>query len=95
MPARRQHTQPAQETKVVPPGADPEQGEFTLDEALKGLPKTGTLVAEIQTDAGKLKCNLYDDKAPITVANFVGLARGLRPFKESENQRMGQAPRIR
>jgi peptidyl-prolyl cis-trans isomerase A (cyclophilin A) len=80
------------EPKVVPPGTDPEQGEFTLEEALKGLPKTGTLVAEIQTDAGKLKCNLYDDKAPITVANFVGLARGLRPFKDPKTREWVKRP---
>ena len=29
-----------------------------------------------------MKCKLFDDKAPIAVANFVGLARGLRPFKD-------------
>jgi peptidyl-prolyl cis-trans isomerase A (cyclophilin A) len=27
-----------------------------------------------------LECTLFEDKTPITVANFVGLARGLRPF---------------
>jgi peptidyl-prolyl cis-trans isomerase A (cyclophilin A) len=33
------------------------------------------------TDKGTLKCELWPDKAPITVANFVGLARGVRPWK--------------
>lgn len=71
---------------AVPSGAvavgDPLQGKFSLDDALKGLPKTGKLIADLVTDAGSLKCELYDDKAPNTVANFVGLARGLRPFKD-------------
>ncbi|MEI9949561.1 MAG: peptidylprolyl isomerase [Pseudomonadota bacterium] len=44
------------------------------------------MVAEIETDQGKLICDLYDDKAPITVANFVGLARGLRPFKAPDGK---------
>ena len=62
--------------------ADPAGGKFTLAQATEGLPGSGKLVATLVTDAGKLECKLYDDKAPITVANFVGLARGLRPFKE-------------
>lgn len=31
--------------------------------------------------AGRLTCQLFEDKAPLTVANFIGLARGLRPWK--------------
>jgi peptidyl-prolyl cis-trans isomerase A (cyclophilin A) len=65
---------------------DPLAGKLTLEEATKGLPGKGSLVAEIQTDHGKLSCELYDDKAPITVANFVGLARGLRPFKDPSGE---------
>lgn len=60
---------------------DPVHGKFSLDDATAGLAGKGTLSAEIDTELGKLQCDLYDDKAPITVANFVGLARGLRPFK--------------
>jgi peptidyl-prolyl cis-trans isomerase A (cyclophilin A) len=63
---------------------DPLGGKFTLDDATQGLTGTGALYAEIQTDLGKLECELYEDKAPITVANFVGLARGLRPFKQPD-----------
>jgi len=60
---------------------DPLKGKFTLADATKGLTGQGALVAEIKTDKGALTCTLYEDKAPITVANFVGLARGLRPWK--------------
>jgi peptidyl-prolyl cis-trans isomerase A (cyclophilin A) len=71
----------------VPVSADdPLAGKFTLDDATKGLTGSGALVAEIQTDLGKLECELYEDKAPITVANFVGLARGLRPFKQPDGK---------
>ena len=31
---------------------------------------------------GTFTCELYDKQAPKTVANFVGLARGLRPWKD-------------
>lgn len=60
---------------------DPVKGKFSLEDATKGLPGQGKLVAEMKTDKGTLECELYSDKAPITVANFVGLARGVRPWK--------------
>jgi peptidyl-prolyl cis-trans isomerase A (cyclophilin A) len=66
---------------VVPSSDDPLHGVFTLEMAIAGLPGKGGLTAEIKTDLGKLECELYADKAPITVANFVGLARGLRDYK--------------
>ncbi len=61
---------------------DPVHGKFTLDDATKGLAPTGGLTATIDTSHGKLTCRLLADKAPITVANFVGLARGTRPWKD-------------
>jgi peptidyl-prolyl cis-trans isomerase A (cyclophilin A) len=63
-----------------PTSPDPVAGKFTLAEAVKGLPAKGSLTATIETSAGSIVCKLFDDKAPNTVANFVGLARGLRPF---------------
>jgi len=66
---------------ALPDGGDPAAGKFSLVEATKGLPAKGKLVADIVTSLGKLSCELYDDKAPNTVANFIGLARGLRPWK--------------
>ena len=60
---------------------DPVKGKFTLEDATKGLAGTGKLFAELKTDKGTLECELYPDKAPITVATFVGLARGTRPWK--------------
>jgi peptidyl-prolyl cis-trans isomerase A (cyclophilin A) len=61
---------------------DPHKGQFTLEDATKGLPKGNKLVATIDTELGSLQCDLYDDKAPITVATFVGLARGMRAWKD-------------
>ena len=61
---------------------DPVQGHFTLDDATRGLPPGDKLTATIETSDGKITCDLLADKAPITVANFVGLARGTRPWKD-------------
>lgn len=77
---------PPQAPQVPVSNDDPAHGKFTLDEATAGLTGSGGLVAEIETDQGKLQCELYDDKAPVTVANFVGLARGLRPFKAPDGK---------
>lgn len=67
---------------VKPTAGDPQQGQFTLEEATQGLGGEGRLVATIDTELGKLDCELYEDKAPITVANFVGLARGTRAWRK-------------
>jgi peptidyl-prolyl cis-trans isomerase A (cyclophilin A) len=61
---------------------DPAKGNFTLEEATKGLAASGPLTAKIETTQGTFTCELYDKQAPVTVANFVGLARGLRPWKD-------------
>ena len=61
---------------------DPRKGVWALADATKDLPGAGALYATIDTSNGTLSCKLYDDKAPVTVANFVGLARGLRPWQD-------------
>jgi peptidyl-prolyl cis-trans isomerase A (cyclophilin A) len=71
--------------EVQPTPGDPVQGKFSMDDALKGLPGKGAkLFADMTTSDGKLECELWPDKAPITVANFVGLARGIRPWKKGD-----------
>jgi peptidyl-prolyl cis-trans isomerase A (cyclophilin A) len=67
----------------LPDTTDPEAGDFTLDEALAGLPPgPGPLRAVITTDLGVIACELFPEVAPIGVANFVGLARGTRAWKD-------------
>jgi peptidyl-prolyl cis-trans isomerase A (cyclophilin A) len=63
---------------------DPEQGDYTLDEALHGLPRDGQLVARFLVKDGEIVCELFEDRTPVTVANFVGLARGMRPSKDAD-----------
>ena len=66
--------------------ADPTAGVFELDDALAALPEgPGPLRARIDTPVGSLTCDLRPDKAPRAVANFVGLARGLRPWKDPKS----------
>jgi len=66
-----------------PTSPDPLGGSFTLEQALEGLEKpegAGNPKAVIKTTRGTITCELYADKTPRTVANFIGLARGVRDF---------------
>ncbi len=48
---------------------------------------TGTLMVTIKTSSGDFKCELFEDIAPVTIANFVGLGRGLKAWIDpSTNQ---------
>jgi peptidyl-prolyl cis-trans isomerase A (cyclophilin A) len=73
---------------------DPAKGKFTLAEATKGLkgPASAPLMASIETSMGTFNCELYDKKSPITVANFVGLARGVRPWKDPKTNAWVKKP---
>ena len=71
---------------------DPVDGPFTLEMAFEGAPELadaskGKLYAIFDTSMGSIECELYDAQAPLTVANFVGLARGVRPFKDPRDRK--------
>lgn len=71
------------QTSIPPAKSDPIGGadKFTLAQALEGYPPaTGVLTALITTEKGTIRCDLHETAAPISVANFVGLARGTRPY---------------
>ncbi|WP_437604535.1 peptidylprolyl isomerase [Sorangium sp. So ce834] len=85
-PPQRRKVSAKPVAEVKPSEDDPVKGKWTLEDATKGLPPGKALTASIETDLGTLSCKLFDDKAPITVANFVGLARGIRPWKTPEGK---------
>lgn len=62
-------------------GVDPLGGPITLAQATANLPGDGPLVAHLETSMGKLTCTLIPERAPHTVAQFVGLANGTRPYR--------------
>src|SRR5262245_11332069 len=68
---------------------DPHKGQFTIAEATTGIPGPagGILTATIETSKGKFTCELFEKQAPITVANFVGLATGKRAWKDPKTGR--------
>lgn len=77
--------------------ADPASAHLTLAQATAGLKGTGAIVATIEIAApGKpvqaLHCELYADKAPLTVANFLGLGRGLRLWKDPKSGQWAKRP---
>jgi len=65
---------------------DPKKGVFHLEDAFAEASELadkakGVLTARFNTTMGEFDCELYEDKTPNTVANFVGLARGVRPSR--------------
>jgi peptidyl-prolyl cis-trans isomerase A (cyclophilin A) len=72
--------------EVRPPKAE-DLAEYTAD-----LPGKGPLMATIETTLGAFHCELYADKVPITVANFVGLARGLKPWRDPKTRKVEKKP---
>lgn len=57
-----------------------------------GIPDEGPLTVDIQTSMGAMSCELFWDKAPLTVANFVTLGRGLGPWLDPDSGQLRQDP---
>ncbi|MBA3820320.1 MAG: peptidylprolyl isomerase [Deltaproteobacteria bacterium] len=51
-----------------------------LAEYTKDIPGQGDLIAKFETSMGTINCQLFPEKAPMTVANFVGLATGKKAW---------------
>lgn len=65
---------------------DPEQAY----DALVGVSPGQDLVAVLHTSMGEVSCVLHRGPAPVTVANFVGLARGTLPWLDPRSGGIGR-----
>jgi peptidyl-prolyl cis-trans isomerase A (cyclophilin A) len=54
--------------------------------------KKGPLYATLKTSMGDIVIQLFDDKAPKTVANFVGLASGTREWMDPKTEEKVKRP---
>ena len=73
------------ELAIVAEVRPPEAADLAIyTRAIKGK---GALIATIATSHGTLHCELLDDKAPIAVANFVGLATGQKPWTDPQTKK--------
>lgn len=58
----------------------------------KPLPAYAPPTAIIDTTAGKLRCTLFPQKAPVGVANFIGLATGTKDWTSPEGKHIHGKP---
>ena len=68
----------AQTSTQAAPAAKPAA---TAKPPVRHTAAAGSPTAVIETTVGKLTCTLFPDKAPIGVANFIGLASGTKDWK--------------
>ncbi len=54
----------------------------------KDIPGKGELIASFTTSVGTVRCQLLADKAPMTVANFVGLATGKKAWLDPKTNKV-------
>ena len=85
-PARPTTRPAAAEGKVEPPKAEDLAG------YLADLEGDGTLTATFETSKGAIHCELFEKQTPMTVANFVGLARGLKPWRHPRTRAVEKRP---
>jgi cyclophilin family peptidyl-prolyl cis-trans isomerase/outer membrane protein OmpA-like peptidoglycan-associated protein len=73
------------EIAIVSEVRAPEAADLAIyTRAIKGK---GALIATIATTHGTLHCELLEDKAPIAVANFIGLATGQKPWTDPQTKK--------
>ncbi len=66
-------------------GAVPPIGSESAEAILASVPGEGTMFATITTNHGEIRCELYADQVPNTVANFVGLATAQKTYLDPQS----------
>jgi peptidyl-prolyl cis-trans isomerase A (cyclophilin A) len=79
-PAAQEPATPSAAVGDVPP-----LGSESTEAILASVPGEGTLFATFQTNHGEIRCELFADLVPNTVANFVGLATGQKTYIDPES----------
>jgi peptidyl-prolyl cis-trans isomerase A (cyclophilin A) len=97
-PAEPPPAEPAKPAEETPPPAAEAAGEVRaptaadLETYTSDIKGKGSLKAVFETSQGRFTCELFPDKVPMTVANFVGLARGLKPFRDPKTGKVEKRP---
>jgi len=76
------HTTAKPATKAAPKAAAPTEV----------FPTEPGLYAAFNTSMGRIVCKLYEKEAPVTVANFVGLARGTKAWTDPKTSQTVHKP---
>ena len=74
----------AKDTGDVKPPTKDDLAEYTKDLTGKGT----KLLATIDTSQGTFHCELFGDKSPMTVANFIGLATGKKAWLDPKSNQV-------
>src|SRR3984885_14792120 len=72
---------PAAPASSAPSGATQDLPDSPGAQAAPAVEPTGP-TAVMDTSMGRITCRLFDKQAPVTVANFVGLAEGTKPWRD-------------
>jgi len=65
---------------------------MTTKYAAEMIPGDGQLMVDIVTSLGTMTVRLHEKLVPETVANFVGLATGMKPYTDPRTKRPGEGP---
>jgi hypothetical protein len=70
--------------QTTPP---PSHGTHTPPKTISIASASAAPEAILHTTAGDMKCELFPSQAPKAVANFIGLAKGTKPWKDPAKSR--------
>jgi peptidyl-prolyl cis-trans isomerase A (cyclophilin A) len=86
----QQSTPPQTPPAQTPPAELPD---MPTSQAPPVVEPTGPTVV-LDTTMGRMTCRLFDQQAPLTVANFIGLAEGTKPWTDPVSKKKMKAQRF-